>query len=202
MRSISLERTEKKSFYEFKNFIPIPKSEYRLEVDKSTESEQVEPVDEVSHLSLLKSLGQDAIELSFSSISDVSIECVQMHDNSAQRTMKALLLTVTSDDGKRKFYLIDLKDLKAGFSKSNEGEAPEGECVFENLYHNLSLREQEVLRAVSRGNTSNEIASNLFISTNTVKNHRKNIKRKLDFNDNQDYSRFLKWSLEYCDKRI
>lgn len=175
------------------------KSQLRVETDENTGSRQFGPMDEVSHLSLLKSLDRDAIELSFSSISDVSIECVQMHDNSAQSTMKALLLTVTNDNGKRKFYLIDLKNLKAGFSKTNEGELSEIKCNFENLYHNLSLREQEVLRQVSKGNTSNEIASHLFISTNTVKNHRKNIKKKLDFNDSQDYSRFLKWSLEYCD---
>lgn len=198
MRSVSLERSKNKSFYEFKKVIPFITNQLRVETDESSGSRQFTPMDEVSHLSLLKSLEQDAIELSFSSISDVSIECVQMHDNSAQRTMKALLLTVTDDSGKQKYYLIDLKDLKAGFSTANEGESREIKCNFENLYHNLSLREQEVLIEVSKGNTSNEIAGNLFISTNTVKNHRKNIKKKLDFNDNQDYSRFLKWSLEYC----
>jgi DNA-binding CsgD family transcriptional regulator len=46
---------------------------------------------------------------------------------------------------------------------------------------------------VSKGATSNEIAKRLFIAANTVKNHRRNIKKKLNFSDAVTYSKFLKW---------
>lgn len=200
MRNISLDRTEKKSFHELKKLIPTTKRHFRGEANTNTEKVQIEPLDEVPHLNLLKSLGQEAIELSFASISDVSIECVKTYDDVAKRVVKTLMLTVSNLHGRRKVYLIALKDLITDFSKGNEEDLSEVECEFANRYHNLSLREQTVLHEVSRGNTSNEIACKLFISTNTVKNHRKNIKKKLSFDDNQEYSKFLKWSLEYCGK--
>jgi DNA-binding NarL/FixJ family response regulator len=43
----------------------------------------------------------------------------------------------------------------------------------------LSEREQEVLKLMSKGLLYKEIAAQLFISGNTVKNHLKNIYRKL-----------------------
>lgn len=43
----------------------------------------------------------------------------------------------------------------------------------------LSEREISILKLVALGNTNNEIADKLFISTHTVMTHRKNITRKL-----------------------
>lgn len=51
---------------------------------------------------------------------------------------------------------------------------------------NLSLltpREREVLKLIAQGMTNGEIASALFISEHTVKNHVSNIYRKLGDND-------------------
>lgn len=45
--------------------------------------------------------------------------------------------------------------------------------------HELSQREKEVLCKVAAGKTNKEIASDLFISVNTVITHRKNISEKL-----------------------
>ena len=201
MRSINIERTDQ-NFYEFNKIIPLTRSQFRVEPINYDESRQLKPVTDDSQFSLLKNLGQEAIELTFSSISDVSIECVKVYDNIAKCMVKALLLSVANINSKHKYYLIDLKNLISGISKTSEEGLPENKSEFENLYHNLSLREQKVLHEVSKGKTSNEIAGKLFISTNTVKNHRKNIKKKLKFDDNHDYSRFLKWSLGYCDKEI
>lgn len=43
----------------------------------------------------------------------------------------------------------------------------------------ISPREKEVLHLVSQGHTADEISSQLFISTNTVITHRKNLQQKL-----------------------
>ena len=43
----------------------------------------------------------------------------------------------------------------------------------------LSDREMEVLQLLARGNSTKEIARLLFISENTVENHRKNLFKKL-----------------------
>jgi DNA-binding NarL/FixJ family response regulator len=44
----------------------------------------------------------------------------------------------------------------------------------------LSSREIEVLGLVSRGFVSKEIANKLFVSVNTVNNHRQNILEKIN----------------------
>jgi DNA-binding NarL/FixJ family response regulator len=48
--------------------------------------------------------------------------------------------------------------------------------------YNLSEREIEIIRLVVNGNTSSEIADQLFLSEHTVKTHRKNIFKKLGIN--------------------
>ncbi len=48
------------------------------------------------------------------------------------------------------------------------------------MNHFISCREAEVLELISRECTTIEIASKLFVSTETVKTHRKNLMTKLD----------------------
>jgi DNA-binding CsgD family transcriptional regulator len=48
------------------------------------------------------------------------------------------------------------------------------------LLSNISEREQEVLRLIALEFTSKEIANLLYISTNTVNTHKKNLRDKLD----------------------
>jgi DNA-binding CsgD family transcriptional regulator len=50
----------------------------------------------------------------------------------------------------------------------------------ESSWKNLSLRELEVLSLVSKGMISREIADKLFISVNTVNNHRQKILEKIN----------------------
>jgi two-component system nitrate/nitrite response regulator NarL len=54
----------------------------------------------------------------------------------------------------------------------------------------LSKREQEILRFISRGFTSQGIGKELFISRYTVETHRKNILRKLNFNSSTELVKF------------
>lgn len=48
-----------------------------------------------------------------------------------------------------------------------------------NRENALTRREKMILKMVSKGCTNKQIAEKLFISTNTVKNHLKNIFKKL-----------------------
>ncbi len=54
-----------------------------------------------------------------------------------------------------------------------------GKTQNETDNNTLSERELSILKLVALGNTNNEIAERLFISTHTVMTHRKNITRKL-----------------------
>lgn len=47
----------------------------------------------------------------------------------------------------------------------------------------LTKREVEIIKKISEGYCSKEIASILFISVRTVETHRKNIKKKLGYNN-------------------
>jgi DNA-binding NarL/FixJ family response regulator len=47
----------------------------------------------------------------------------------------------------------------------------------------FSDRELDILKCLLKGNESKEIAEKLFISPNTVDNHRKNMIRKMDARD-------------------
>lgn len=54
-----------------------------------------------------------------------------------------------------------------------------------NVIHKfrISKQEKEVIRGIIQGQTSKEIALNLFISKTTVDTHRKNINKKLEINN-------------------
>ena len=200
MKSLIKEKT-KEGFYLSNKLIPLAISKAYPKTENKIRSRRFEPIAKVPGLGLLHRFGQGALEISFSSISDISIECVELLDNSVRHNTKALLLSVKNDAGKSNSYLVDLNSLISSGSKVGVEELTGSNNNFRDLYHTLSLREQKVLHEVSKGNTSNEIASKFFISSNTVKNHRKNIKKKLSFANNLEYSKFLKWSLEYCGER-
>jgi DNA-binding NarL/FixJ family response regulator len=58
----------------------------------------------------------------------------------------------------------------------------------------LTKAECRVLQLISDNKTTAEIANTLFISPNTVKNHRHNISRKLDLST--DNNALIKWAIE------
>lgn len=57
-------------------------------------------------------------------------------------------------------------------------------------FTSLSKREKEVLRLMALGHNSQQIANALFISEDTVKTHRKNIRNKLNADSNFDLLQF------------
>src|SRR5690606_24238147 len=59
-----------------------------------------------------------------------------------------------------------------------------------NLWKSLTRREIEILKLVANGYSTDFISNKLFLSKATVATHRKNIKRKLGFKSNYDYTCF------------
>jgi two-component system response regulator NreC len=58
----------------------------------------------------------------------------------------------------------------------------------------LSEREQDVLRLVAEGLTSQEIGERLFLSVNTVQTHRRHIMEKLDLHDRSQLVSYAMWA--------
>lgn len=70
------------------------------------------------------------------------------------------------------------KKLLQEFARLKQQEKPVVEAKAE-IEAGLSVREQEVLELVARGDTNKEVAATLYISENTVNFHMKNILSKL-----------------------
>ena len=64
------------------------------------------------------------------------------------------------------------------------------EQMFEK--YNISNREQEIIRLISRGRTNREIADMLYVSLQTVKQHTYNIYRKLKVKNRVQLSNFIR----------
>jgi len=62
--------------------------------------------------------------------------------------------------------------------------------ITDAAYATLTPREQEVMRLLSEGLSTKEVAEKLFISPKTVENHRANIMRKLDLHSSLELFRF------------
>jgi DNA-binding CsgD family transcriptional regulator len=59
-------------------------------------------------------------------------------------------------------------------------------------FSTLTKTEKKVLGLLARGLSNRQIAGQLYVSGETVKTHRKNIRRKLDLKSHSDYYRFAK----------
>lgn len=116
-------------------------------------------------------------------------------------TLKVLVLSAYSDDwsvsraveaGCHGYLLKDqhLADLFEGIAAVHEGEAAFAPSVLNRVLRlvrtdrsnatSLTAREIEVLRRLADGLTTEQIAAELFVSSNTVRNHVNNIIRKLN----------------------
>ena len=58
------------------------------------------------------------------------------------------------------------------------------------LYHELTPREKEVLRALCEGQSSREVSESLGVTLKTARNHRDNLMAKLDLHSNAELLRF------------
>jgi DNA-binding CsgD family transcriptional regulator len=71
-----------------------------------------------------------------------------------------------------------------------------GECKYDRIIcspkfnSKLSERELEVMKMLYEGHSDDEVSNKLFISLNTVNNHRKNSFKKLDIHSMADFIRY------------
>jgi DNA-binding CsgD family transcriptional regulator len=63
------------------------------------------------------------------------------------------------------------------------------------VVQNLTATENRILQLISEQKNSKEIAALLFVSEKTIRNHRYNIKKKLDLP--KENNSLLKWALTY-----
>lgn len=59
-------------------------------------------------------------------------------------------------------------------------------------FNNLTYREKEVMRYISLGYTNQQIADEMFISSHTVKNHRKKIISKLEISSSIEFHQYAR----------
>jgi len=91
--------------------------------------------------------------------------------------------------------LFEMQHLIRGY-KGLEQLMPEtnGKTDVLEKFLSLSHRERQVAGLVGSGLTSREVAEILHISENTVKNHRKRLKKRLNYQDANEYKGFLIWA--------
>jgi DNA-binding CsgD family transcriptional regulator len=86
-------------------------------------------------------------------------------------------------------YKADTRIIHIIEKAGRDPNAPSGIHLFKSVYFPdkaegiLSRREMEILKDISEGLSSKEIASKLFISINTINNHRKNMLQKTHTNN-------------------
>ena len=82
-------------------------------------------------------------------------------------------------------FIIDLELASNAFSKipSPNTKNLEDLYQYENLKHNLTQRELEVLKLIIEGKTNSQIAKDIYISTNTAKAHVGSILEKFGVKD-------------------
>jgi len=142
-------------------------------------------------------------------VADVFIMDLRMPDGDGVQTIKALVardpatrvLVLTTYDneedifqaleaGARGYLLKDTtkEELVAAVRQVHQGERYLPQNIASRLADrlirpNLTPRELDVLRLVSRGRTNKEMASAMFISEETVKSHMKSLFQKLGVHD-------------------
>jgi DNA-binding NarL/FixJ family response regulator len=128
---------------------------------------------------------------------NIKVEFVTISSAHQKDKTKAIKLTIQHDNNLQpEVRFVDLEEILSEIDNFHSSHIQElSDKIFQELFNKLTSREQQVLSYVAKGESSIEIAEKLFISSNTVKNHRRNMKKKLELYDPVKYSRFLRWIL-------
>ena len=128
---------------------------------------------------------------------NVELEMAQI-ERDEENVVDVIKLSSSCAGSPRKFSLfIDISELKIK-TQQRDSKPEKLLCNSKYIvsYMRLSEREKEILKHLAQMRTSDEIANYMFISPNTVKSHRKNIKKKIDLSSRESFSRFLNWVRE------
>ena len=129
--------------------------------------------------------GFEVLKIAKKEFPDIRFIAISMHDDGHYITKCARLGAYG--------YLLknaEVNELQKAINKVAQGKKYYNEEITDLMINNMSLqatqvkplsqRETEVLRLVSEGKTTKEIANTLFVSTRTVETHRSNIMKKMD----------------------
>jgi len=64
--------------------------------------------------------------------------------------------------------------------------------IYLEIYHTLTKREKEIISYIVDGYNNSEIAAALFISRRTIEQHRKNIRRKFNYQNDFELLKFAR----------
>lgn len=137
-----------------------------------------------------------ADEAVYLSAACVDLELVSIRVKGKKRPVDALKFSKKSEDGNNLCCVFfELQNLRFGFkSLLDIMPVKAGETEIPAKYLSLSFRERQIAVLVGRGMSSVQIAEHLCIAENTVKNHRKRMRRRLGFQNKTDYNAFLQWA--------
>lgn len=62
----------------------------------------------------------------------------------------------------------------------------------QNTFNKLSFREEEIIKLIANGFNNNEIAEKLFLSAETIKTHKRNIRTKLGIHNTHEIIEYAK----------
>lgn len=111
-------------------------------------------------------------------------------DNKYQINNKEVPINLIEDF--LRFYNLSLRDLPelAKFSK-NLQEEKRFKNQNKSKFYSLTNKEKQILKLVVKGNTTKEIATQLFVEPTTISTHRKNIKQKLELKSVFDLCKYV-----------
>lgn len=108
--------------------------------------------------------------------------------------LSATRIFMRDDNGNPLLTITNTIPVEPEHNFSSKVERMIGENDFlrrhKHLYASLTKREIEILRLMARDESSAQIAEQLFLSEDTVKTHRKNIKKKIIAENQYDIMRF------------
>lgn len=108
--------------------------------------------------------------------------------------LSAIKIFMRDDEGKPMLSVVTTIPVapEHNFSAKLERLLQENSFLHQNnhLYASLTKREKEILTLTAKDKTSAEIAETLFLSEDTVKTHRRNIKKKINVDNNYELIQF------------
>ncbi len=125
------------------------------------------------------------------------IDLLDVQYEAQKRSRTAMCISCAhQEQGKRICMLFDWQKLKTHFDRIlDDGSVSMDSEEFIRPYLGLSHREREVALLIAKGRSSRQIGKELHIAENTVKNHRKRLRKNLGFDNKLTYRAFLDWLL-------